>query len=85
MSTVPVPDELLARLERRAHRDGITAEELVVRGLRGFLEQDPYEFFGVGSSEVLRRVDIDERPSETGFGHARSGRDHQQRAPGGCD
>lgn len=70
MSSVPVPDDLVARLERRAHRDGLTAEELVVRALRGFLEQDPYEFFGVGSSEALRGVDVDERLRATDFGFA---------------
>lgn len=72
MTTVPVPDELAQRLAQRARRDGMPEEELVVRALRGFLDQDPYEFFDVASSDRLRGAAVDERLAETGFGRARS-------------
>ena len=72
MTAIPVPDELARRLAQRARREGIAEEELVERALRGFLDQDPYEFFGAASSDRLRGVAVDDRLGETGFGRARS-------------
>lgn len=70
--TVPVPDELAARIERRAHREGVPAAAIVERALSGYLAQDPYEFFAVGSSQESRGARADERLAETGFGRRRS-------------
>ncbi|CAN5411056.1 hypothetical protein BH23ACT9_BH23ACT9_28420 [soil metagenome] len=39
MTVVPVPDDLVTRLARRARRDGVPEEELVERAIRGFLDQ----------------------------------------------
>jgi hypothetical protein len=72
MSAVPVPDDLASRLTERARRDGVSEEKLVERALRGFLDQDPYEFFEVGASDQLRGDRVDERLRETGFGRPRS-------------
>lgn len=72
MTAVPIPDDLAARLERRARREGVPTEQVIERALSGYLAQDPYEFFEVGSSEELRGADADERLVETEFGHPRS-------------
>lgn len=72
MSAVPVPDDLAARLARRARRDGVPEEDLVEQALRGFLDQDPYEFFDSGSSDQLRGDRVDYRLEQTGFGRERS-------------
>lgn len=72
MTAIPIPDELARRLARRARREGVAEEELVQRALRGFLDQDPYEFFDVASSEELRGAAVDARLRETGFGRHRS-------------
>ena len=72
VSAIPVPDDLASRLAERARRDGVSEETLVERALRGFLDQDPYEFFGIGESDQLRGHRTDERLRETGFGRPRS-------------
>lgn len=69
---VPIPDELAARIERRARREGVPAEEIIERALSGYLAQDPYEFFEAGSSGELRGAKADERLAETDFGRRRS-------------
>lgn len=72
MTADPIPDELAARIERRARREGVPTEEIIERALSGYLAQDPYEFFEVGSSKELRGAKADERLAETDFGHRRS-------------
>lgn len=72
MAAVPVPEDLVARLRRRARLDGIPEEQLVERALRGFLDQDPYEFFEAGSSDLLRGDRVNQRLEQTGFGRPRS-------------
>lgn len=72
MTAVPISDELAARVERRARREGVPAEEIIERALSGYLDQDPYEFFEAGSSKTLRGGKAAERLAQTGFGSRRS-------------
>lgn len=72
MTAIPVPDELAQRLAQRALREGVPEDALVEQALREFLDQDPYEFFEVASSDRLRGATVDERLEESGFGRPRS-------------
>jgi hypothetical protein len=68
--TVELDDTAAERLRRRAEREGVTAEELVRRLLIEASEQDPYDFFAVGSSSKLRGSQVDELLAEHRFGEA---------------
>jgi Ribbon-helix-helix protein, copG family len=69
--TVRMDDELAARLRQHADAAGVSPDELVERALSRFLDERPasrhLEFFGIGSSEVLRGDWVDELLTE-GFG-----------------
>jgi hypothetical protein len=58
------------RLRQRAEREGVTVDELARRLLTEASEQDPYEFFAVGSSSKLRGRNVDELLNEHRFGEA---------------
>ena len=64
---VELDDSAAERLRRRAEREGVTAEELARRLLVEASEQDPYEFFAVGSSK-LRGSHVDDLLTEHQFG-----------------
>ncbi len=72
MTAIPISDELAARIEHRARRDGVPTQEIVERAVSGYLAQDPYEFFDVGSSEHRRGAKADQRLAESDFGRLRS-------------
>lgn len=68
--TIQLDNGLAARLAERARAAGLSPDELVERALSQFLEHSAgrhLEFFGIGSSEVLRADRVDELLAE-GFG-----------------
>jgi hypothetical protein len=68
--TVELDDRAAERLRERAEREGVTADELARRLLTEASEQDPYEFFAVGSSNRLRGSQVDDLLAEHRFGEA---------------
>ncbi len=68
MSTVEIPQHIADRLRERAARDGVDAEHLASRVLEQWLEKDPHEFIGHGSSPRLQGDRADELLERSGFG-----------------
>jgi hypothetical protein len=64
---VDLDEATLARLRRRAERDGVSPEDLAKDAVLRLLAQDPYEFVAAGASSRLRGRDTDEQLAE-GFG-----------------
>jgi hypothetical protein len=64
---VDLDEATLARLRRRAERDGVSPEDLAKDAVLRLLAQDPYEFVAAGASSRLRGRDADEQLAE-GFG-----------------
>lgn len=68
--TVELDDDTAERLRRRAEREGIGAKELARRLLTEASDEDPYEFFAVGSSDRLRGDRVDDLLAEHRFGES---------------
>ena len=66
--TLTLDDDTAARLEIRAQRDGLSVTALIEREAIRIAEQDPFGFFGVGSSNDLRGRSIKNQLDELGFG-----------------
>ena len=64
---VQLDDDAAERLRRRAAREGIEVAELARRLLAEASEQDPFEFVGSISSDVLGARGVDEVLEEQGF------------------
>lgn len=67
---VQLDDDAADRLRRRAKREGIEMAELARRLLAAASEQDPFEFVGSISSDVLGAQGVDEFLGEHGFGRS---------------
>lgn len=63
-------DDAAERLSRRAEREGIEVTELAQRLLAEASEQDPFEFVGSFSSDVLGARDVDQFLDDHGFGRS---------------
>ena len=66
--TVRLDDGILARLHVRAGREGVSVAELIEREASRLAEQDPFAFFGAGSSDELRGTSYRTQLGEAGFG-----------------
>ena len=64
---VQLDDDAAERLRRRAKREGIEMAELARRLLAEASEQDPFEFVGNVSSDVLGAQGVDEFLEQHGF------------------
>lgn len=67
---VQLDDDAAERLRRRAKREGIEMAELARRLLAEASEQDPFEFVGSVSSNVLGAQNVEEFLEEHGFGRS---------------
>lgn len=65
---VPLEDDALTRLQRRADREGVTIDMLASKLLTAASQQDPYEFIGSFSSGLPTADRVDEALAELGFG-----------------
>ena len=66
--TVSLDDDTAARLEVRAQREGLSVAGLIEREALRIAGQDPFGFFGSGSSDELRGGNMKAQLSEAGFG-----------------
>lgn len=71
VSTVEIPNDLVARLRKRAERDGVAVEDLASQALSEWLDQDPHEFIGIGASDRARGSRADDLLAEHNFGRDR--------------
>lgn len=68
--TLTLDDDTAARLEVRAQREGLSVAALIEREALRIAADDPFAFFGSGSSDKLRGKSTKAQLSEAGFGES---------------
>ena len=66
--TVELDDAIASRLRSRAEQEGISLAALIEREAARLADQDPFSFFGVGSTSDLRGSNVKDLLAETGYG-----------------
>ncbi len=66
--TVELDDAIASRLRSRAEHEGLSLAALIEREAARLAAEDPFSFFGVGSTSDLRGTNVKDLLAETGFG-----------------
>ena len=66
--TVELDDAIASRLRSRAEHEGLSLAALLEREAARLADQDPFSFFGVGSTTDLRGANLKTLLTETGYG-----------------